>query len=218
MLLIISALICLSTTAHAPVYVDQSSHANQKYENYEFTLRKRYISERLPLLASEATKAYETIMASPFVSDLEVNKRLFVLADTLNSCPVDLIIVLYSESELSTTAWNETSDAYGLIQWMPKTRISQGITKEELKNMSILEQLDEVEKFYKDTGKVSKIKGFMDLYAAIFWPAAVGRGPDYRICKIGSDTYAKNSGVDMNKDGIITSKDLAEFGLSRLDI
>ncbi len=220
-LLIIGALMFMSTQAYAPVFPDQDSCIIQKYENSAFTIRQNKIGTKLATIANDTV--YKYIMASPFVQNLEVNKRLFELADTLQSDPVDLIAVIYAESELNPTATNALSGAYGLIQWMPKTAKHLGISIEELKCMSILEQLDEVERYYKGTGKVAKIDGFMDLYLAVFWPAAVGLGPDYVIHKNSGTKwemlkYSQNKGVDMNKDGKITSKDLAEFGISRLNI
>ncbi len=215
-LLIIGALMFMSTQAYAPVFVNQDSYINQKYENNEFTIRQNLIASRLKSVASD--RVFNYIMASPFVTDLEVNKRLFELANTLNSDPLDLITVMFAESALKTTAVNDSSNATGLIQWMPKTALGLGLTVEELKRMSILEQLDEVERYYKATGKVAYIDGFMDLYLAVFWPAAIGKGENYVLFRKGGKAYRQNSGVDMNKDGKITSKDLAEFGVSRLNI
>jgi len=188
----------------------------QKYEYQGFTERQRFVEDKLTPISSDYV--FDYIMASPFVTDMEVSKKLFEIAEELKADPVDLITVMYAESALKTTAVNDSSDATGLIQWLPSSAKRQGLTKEKLLNMSILEQLDEVERYYKGTKKLPKIKGFMDLYLAVFRPRAVGKGENYLIAVKGSKIYRQQPYVDMNKDGEITSGDLAEFGKSRLNI
>ncbi len=207
--------ICFSAYAPPGPY-KTDAQIIQKYEYQRFTERQQFVENRLKPISSDYV--FDYIMASPFVTDMEVSKRLFEIADTLQADPVDLITVMYAESALKTTAVNDSSDATGLIQWLPSSAKRQGLTKKELLNMSILEQLNEVEVYYKGTKKMPKIKGFMDLYLAVFRPRAVGKGEDYLIAKKGSKIYRQQPYVDMNEDGKITSGDLAEFGKSRLNI
>jgi len=214
--LIIAALLCVTLQAHAPMTINQDSRTIQKYENFEFASRQKVISTKLKTMTSDSI--YNFIMASPFITNLEVNKRLFEVANSVQTCPVDLIGVMYAESQLDIAAENNINGAYGLIQFVNSTIKELGFTKEELKNMSILEHLNAVELYFKRTGKIGKMDGFMNLYLAVFWPNAVGKGFNYTICKKGTKTYAMNSGVDMNKDDKITSNDLYKFGKSRLGI
>ena len=94
----------------------------------------------------------------------------------------------------------------GLLQFMPTTAIALGTTSEQLKKMSVLEQLDYVEKYFKPYA--SKIKTLSDLYMAILWPAAIGKSPDFVLFDKADKKYPKryiqNRGLDFNKDGKIT--------------
>lgn len=204
---------------HAPYKTD--AQIIQKYEYQKFTNRQRYVE--LMLKDNSSEYVYNRIVASPFVSDLEVSKKLFDVAHRLEIDPTDLITVMWAESMMNTTAVNDSSNATGLIQFIPSTMKHLGLTKEELLNMSILEQLDEVERYFNLTGKVELIDGFMDLYLAVFYPKAVGKGADYIIgakngSKFKQKIYRQNIHVDRNKDGLITSGDLAEFGRARMNV
>lgn len=98
------------------------------------------------------------------------------------------------------------SKAVGLIQFMPTTAIALGTTSEKLKKMSVLEQLDYVEKYFKPYAR--KIKTLSDLYMAILWPAAIGKSSDFVLFDKSDKKYPKryiqNRGLDFNKDGKIT--------------
>ncbi len=69
------------------------------------------------------------------------------------------------------------SGAIGLIQWMPSTAKGYGISTEDLRHMSGLQQLDYVEKYFQRYA--GKLHSFADIYRAVFFPAAIGKGPDY---------------------------------------
>ena len=98
------------------------------------------------------------------------------------------------------------SKALGLLQFMPTTAIALGTTSEKLKKMSVLEQLDYVEKYFKPYA--NKINTLSDLYMAILWPAAIGKSPDFVLFDKADKKYPKryiqNRGLDFNKDGKIT--------------
>ena len=98
------------------------------------------------------------------------------------------------------------SKALGLLQFMPTTAIALGTTSEKLRKMSVLEQLDYVEKYFKPYA--SKIKTLSDLYMAILWPTAIGKSPDFVLFDKADKKYPKryiqNRGLDFNKDGKIT--------------
>lgn len=86
--------------------------------------------------------------------------------------------------------------ATGLIQFMPKTAFGLGTTTAKLRLMSNVEQLDYVKKHLAPFR--GKYNSFVDLYCAIFWPAAVGKPDDFRIT---SDIVAKQNPLfDINKD------------------
>lgn len=91
---------------------------------------------------------------------------------------------------------------YGLIQFGAAAASDVGTTLDKLVKMSVLEQLDYVEKFFKPFA--SKIKDLPDLYARIIWPAAVGKPADFVIFTEGTTAYVQNKGLDINKDGKVT--------------
>lgn len=94
------------------------------------------------------------------------------------------------------------SGAVGLIQFMPSTAKALGTTSDKLANMTAVEQLDFVKKYF--TPMKGRLKTLEDVYMAILYPAAVGKSQDHTLFSEGSKTYEQNKGFDANKDGIIT--------------
>lgn len=98
------------------------------------------------------------------------------------------------------------SGAVGLIQFMPSTAASLGTTTDRLAAMSPEDQLAMVLRYFKPwTGK---LKNLGDIYAAILWPAMIGRADDYVVFRRDDPArpklYIQNAGLDFNKDGVIT--------------
>lgn len=96
------------------------------------------------------------------------------------------------------------SGATGLIQFMPKTAISLGTTTENLSQMTAVQQLDYVERYFQPFK--GKLQSLADLYMAILWPLAVGKPLEYVLWDERSKptTYRQNAGLDTNRDGAIT--------------
>ena len=94
---------------------------------------------------------------------------------------------------------NPVSGATGLIQFMPSTARALGTTTQVLKQMSNVDQLFYVRKYllpYK-----GKMKSWIDVYLAVFYPAAIGK-PNYIITP---DIVARQNPVfDLNRDLDIT--------------
>jgi len=67
----------------------------------------------------------------------------------------------------------------GLIQFGDSARKTLGVTKEQLKAMSAVEQLDYVEKYYNMYK--GKYKSYVDAYFAVFFPLAIGKPDDWVI-------------------------------------
>ncbi|EAR15442.1 hypothetical protein RB2501_13979 [Robiginitalea biformata HTCC2501] len=85
------------------------------------------------------------------------------------------VINFETAGTFSTSIKNPFSGATGLIQFMPATASSLGTSTTQLAAMSFTEQLDFVEKYYRPYKQ--RIRGFVDLYLATFFPAAIGK-PD----------------------------------------
>jgi len=67
----------------------------------------------------------------------------------------------------------------GLIQLGASARKTLGVTKEQLKAMTAVEQLDYVEKYFNMYK--GKYKSYVDAYFAVFFPLAIGKPDDWII-------------------------------------
>jgi hypothetical protein len=106
--------------------------------------------------------------------------------------------------------------ATGLIQFMPSTALGLGTTTALLREMSNVDQLDWVYKYLKP--HASKISSFVDLYLAIFFPAAMGKPSDYVLqtkSLSASRIASQNPAFDLNKDRKITKAEVEIEMLSR---
>jgi hypothetical protein len=98
------------------------------------------------------------------------------------------------------------SGATGLIQFMPETAQGLGTSVEALAGMSQEEQLNWVEKYFgPHRGKLHNLE---DVYMAILYPVAVGEDNNYALFTGGIE-YDQNSGLDTNKDGVVTKQEAA---------
>jgi hypothetical protein len=83
--------------------------------------------------------------------------------------------------------------------------------------MSFAEQLERIvlPYFAPYRGRIGNLD---DLYLAIFWPAAIGKGADYVIAREGTSAYAQNSGFDQGGKGWIQKSDIVASirGLERV--
>lgn len=131
--------------------------------------------------------------------------KLQNICDKLHISAEWLLAVMYVESRINPYAVNKYSGATGLIQFMPATAKSLGTTTAELLNMTAVDQLDYVYLYLKPyTGKMHSL---MDVYFAIFFPAAIGKPSDYvlQTSKLSAGLIAsQNAGYDINSDGEIT--------------
>jgi len=113
---------------------------------------------------------------------------------------------------------NPASSATGLIQFMEKTaRDMFGTTTAKLAAMTDEDQLRYVfwyfEKMIKARGPIRSLD---DCYMAILWPAGMGKPSEYRLWVKGSSTYAVNSGLDKNKDSVVTKAEAAAKVMEKL--
>lgn len=136
-----------------------------------------------------------------FENFIRENRDTFIrkvndIATMLSIKPEWLMFVMYFESRLNHKAVNPITKAAGLIQFMPLTAHSLGTTTDELLKMSNVEQLDFVYKYLKPyKGRMIR---WIDVYLAVFYPAAMGKGDDYVIK---NDLVARQNPIfDINKD------------------
>ncbi|EPL7712216.1 hypothetical protein [Klebsiella variicola] len=127
---------------------------------------------------------------------IEVCERLEINQDYLMSC-----MAFETGETFSPSVRNPNGSATGLIQFMSNTARSLGTTTNELADMTSVEQMDYVEKYFKPYA--GKIKTIEDVYMVIFCPRAVGK-PDSYILYDEGRSYNDNKGLDLNKDNAIT--------------
>ncbi len=76
-------------------------------------------------------------------------KEMQAMCQRLGINPEHLKIVMNKESKINPQARNKSTNATGLIQFMPDTALKIGTSVNALYKMSAVEQLKYVEKFYK---------------------------------------------------------------------
>lgn len=155
------------------------------------------------------------IKGSELKIDPDFMYKVQKIASELNCNTEDLLAVMNAESGLDAQAENISGrGAVGLIQFTnvaveELNRHGCSVTKEQLKNMDALEQLDYVEKYlkiaksYKFSEDAKLSAG--DLYAIVFLP---GRADRDILSVKGENYYNSNVGLDINRDGQITKSEL----------
>jgi peptidoglycan hydrolase-like protein with peptidoglycan-binding domain len=110
----------------------------------------------------------------------EFNDKLNKIGQKLGVDPKELLRIMKFETggSMSPSQKSGTSSAVGLIQFMPDTARDLGTTTQALAQMSAVEQLDYVYKYYKMNG-VQPGMGVGDLYMLTFMPAAIDKPDDF---------------------------------------
>lgn len=99
------------------------------------------------------------------------------------------------------------SSGTGLIQFMKATAEGLDTSIEELSKMTAVQQLDYVKQYFKVQRK--SYRTLEDVYLAILRPASVGKLTDHVLFSDGSKEYIQNKGLDLDKDGKITVKEVS---------
>lgn len=133
------------------------------------------------------------------------SEKLEKVSEDLGCNPNDLLGIFYSECGLKPNQASSAGSAVGLIQFMPNTCNELGYTRQQVLNMSPVDQLDLVEKFYKKYNYYDVPLTAENMYAITFLP---GRANKEVLTRSGENYYKWNSGLDLNKDGAITKTDL----------
>lgn len=96
------------------------------------------------------------------------------------------------------------SGATGIIQFMPTTARALGTSTGDLAKMTAEEQLDYVKLYFLPYR--GRLKNLGDIYMAILWPRGIGKDDDWVLWDRSTrpTTYRQNSGLDANRDGVIT--------------
>jgi len=131
-----------------------------------------------------------------------------------------LMAIIKFESNFNPQATNSGSTATGLIQWLESTAKGYGTTTAELKQMTAIQQLDYVKRYFEPLK--NKQVEFVDFYLQVLYPASAGKSEhtvfanskDKLTPGIGNEdsrvrSYEPNKGLDTNKDGKIMKSEIA---------
>ena len=139
----------------------------------------------------------------------EFRNKVRSIANIIGIDPSDLMTCMAFETgkTFSPSIQNAAgSGATGLIQFMPTTAAALGTSTDELAEMTDVEQLKYVERYFRPW--IGKLKTLEDIYMAILWPAAVGKPNSYVLFDKADPKhpkrYIQNAGLDFNADGKIT--------------
>jgi hypothetical protein len=158
-------------------------------------------------------RAYEVLIkANPNLGQPFLDK-VDKISAKLGINPNWLLETMHGESGFNPKAQNAI--AGGLIgflfQYLPS---GFQITKEQLLNMSAMQQLDYVYRFYTSFGDlIKKVKSYEDLHLLTFYPAALGKPDNYKFPAI---VTKYNPTLDTNKDGYITIAEVKKIFRDRV--
>ena len=132
--------------------------------------------------------------------------------------------MIASESGFKPDALKESTGAGGLIQFKPEVAEEFGTTVDDIRKMSLSEQLPLIDKYLSKNLPENATKS--QLYGSVFMPSYADRDPDFQLLGSGDKfddgekitssiraRYERNSGLDLDGDGFIT---VGELG-SRID-
>jgi hypothetical protein len=166
---------------------------------------------------SESSPSSAFQLPPQVASDQEFIDQVFLVSERLGVNPNDMLAIMHFETggTFDPAQRNAAgSGATGLIQFMPSTAEGLGTTTEALANMSRVEQMSWVERYFQPyAGRMNDIG---DMYMAVLWPAAVGQPDDYVLfSQEDGTTYSQNAGLDTNGDGVITKAEAVAKVLNR---
>lgn len=140
------------------------------------------------------------------------SEKVRAISAELGIDPNWLMAVMYKESKLNAQAVNPTTNATGLIQFMPATARGLGTSTDALYRMDAVSQLDYVRKYFLPYK--NRLKSYFDTYIVVFFPAAVGKPDDwvFETKNLSRSKIAQqNKGIDLNRNGIITVGEFKEY-------
>lgn len=157
---------------------------------------------------------------APWTTDTEFLDKVKSVAAALNADYIDVLAFMYNESAGTYDPGIVNSiGATGLIQFMPATATGLGTTTQALAQLSRVDQMDWVLKYFnyfRFTQKVPNPK-LQDLYLCVFWPAAIGQADNYVIAPAGSQVASQNRGL-CGPDGSITCASVGAVAAAKIPL
>jgi hypothetical protein len=130
-----------------------------------------------------------------------------------------LLTIIFLESGFNSRAKNQIG-AIGLIQFTPQTARSLGTSPAALAEMTRIEQLFFVEKFFRFWLNLNaKKSNFWEFYMIAFLPSLNLKGFNGStiIARVGTTIYKQNISLDGNRDGLLTVSDWKLHVIKRLE-
>lgn len=118
-------------------------------------------------------------IAAAYPGAVTVAPALVELGRQIDADPAWLANTIQWESRWNPAAYNRGSGASGLLQFMPATAKRLGTTAAEIRAMTAAEQMRFIAAYFRPFS--GRLRSQLDAYMAVFYPAAVGKGPDYRF-------------------------------------
>lgn len=196
-----------------------------------------FYSEEVDGIAGSKTReAYEKMINSCSVASLPVTEpdtqsiawgkkvsptfkaRVLWISEALEMANKDIVL---GASRLMSVMAFETGESFsagvknaagssgtGLIQFMSFTAKALGTTVEALAKMTPEDQLNYVYKYFLPYK--GKLNSLADIYLAVLYPKAMAAGENDVVWVQGKDglLYTQNKGLDTNKDGKITKREI----------
>jgi len=136
-------------------------------------------------------------VASAYPARASYADLLVETAGRLNIDPAWLANIIHLESGGNPQARNKTSQATGLIQFMPKTATGMGTTIDEIYQMNGRQQMPLVERYFQN---IIKVYGPLDsqekVIAAVFYPAYINKP----LAVMSAKVQAQNPGITTIRD------------------
>lgn len=140
----------------------------------------------------------------------EFRAKVREIAQKLQVSPGWLMAIMNFETggSFSPSRKNPGSSATGLIQFIESTAKGLKTSTAELRNMTAIQQLDYVYKFFApNAGRISSLD---DCYMLVLWPKAFRKPDDFVLWSEGSEEYRVNRDLDTNHDGKVTKREAAQ--------
>lgn len=142
----------------------------------------------------------------------EFRAKVREISNNLNLDPNWLMAVMAFETGRAFKSYtrNPRSSATGLIQFIESTARGMGTSTAALAQMSEIEQLDWVEKYFQPYK--NQIRNIGDAYMAVFMPKGVGKPDSFVLIDRDAqpNTYNANRELDKSQDGKITKGEAVE--------
>jgi hypothetical protein len=124
------------------------------------------------------------------------SKKLDEVSNSIWANRDDLIKIMMAESTLDPRIINPYSNATWLIQFMPNTAKWLWTSVWKIRGMNWVEQLDLVEKYFKQNSKWYPLDSIEKLYQVVFYPYSLNKSPDFVF---GSQDWKANIIKSQNK-------------------